>query len=296
MAGMRVAIVDVGSNTVRLLVASRSSDHVEPLREERAYLGLGAVVEREGRVPEEKIAQAANVARGFSRIARSLDADNVEVIVTAPGRLSDNADVLLAALACSTGWPVRILSADEEGRLAFAGALARADDLPESVAVCDVGGGSTEILVGTRSAGPVWGRSFELGSIRLTHRFFGSDPPDKRAVAALRAEVERRLAGIVPPLPQAALATGGSARGLRKLVGRTLGGEELAEAIRILRRRPAARIAATFELDLLRARTLAAGAIVLAEAQRRLAVPFQVARGGLREGAALELLAEAAAA
>jgi exopolyphosphatase/guanosine-5'-triphosphate,3'-diphosphate pyrophosphatase len=296
MAGMRVAIVDVGSNTVRLLVASRSSDHVEPLREERAYLGLGAVVEREGRVPEEKIAQAANVARGFSRIARSLDADNVEVIVTAPGRLSDNADVLLAALACSTGWPVRILSADEEGRLAFAGALARADDLPESVAVCDVGGGSTEILVGTRSAGPVWGRSFELGSIRLTHRFFGSDPPDKRAVAALRAEVERRLAGIVPPLPQAALATGGSARALRKLVGRTLGAEELAEAVRILRRRPAARIAATFELDLLRARTLAAGAIVLAEAQRRLAVPFQVARGGLREGAALDLLAEAAAA
>jgi exopolyphosphatase/guanosine-5'-triphosphate,3'-diphosphate pyrophosphatase len=293
---MRVAIVDVGSNTVRLLVASRSSDHVEPLREERAYLGLGAVVEREGRVPEEKIAQAANVARGFSRIARSLDADNVEVIVTAPGRLSDNAEVLLAALACSTGWPVRILSADEEGRLAFAGALARADDLPESVAVCDVGGGSTEILVGTRSAGPVWGRSFELGSIRLTHRFFGSDPPDKRAVAALRAEVERRLAGIVPPLPQAALATGGSARALRKLVGRTLGGEELAEAVRILRRRPAARIAATFELDLLRARTLAAGAIVLAEAQRRLAVPFQVARGGLREGAALDLLAEAAAA
>jgi exopolyphosphatase/guanosine-5'-triphosphate,3'-diphosphate pyrophosphatase len=293
---MRVAIVDVGSNTVRLLVASRSSDHVEPLREERAYLGLGAVVEREGRVPEEKIAQAANVARGFSRIARSLDADNVEVIVTAPGRLSDNADVLLAALACSTGWPVRILSADEEGRLAFAGALARADDLPESVAVCDVGGGSTEILVGTRSAGPVWGRSFELGSIRLTHRFFGSDPPDKRAVAALRAEVERRLAGIVPPLPQAALATGGSARALRKLVGRTLGAEELAEAVRILRRRPAARIAATFELDLLRARTLAAGAIVLAEAQRRLAVPFQVARGGLREGAALDLLAEAAAA
>jgi exopolyphosphatase/guanosine-5'-triphosphate,3'-diphosphate pyrophosphatase len=293
---MRVAIVDVGSNTVRLLVASRSSDRVEPLREERAYLGLGAVVEREGRVPEEKIAQAADVARGFSRIARSLDADNVEVIVTAPGRLSDNADVLIAALACSTGWPVRILSADEEGRLAFAGALARADDLPESVAVCDVGGGSTEILVGTRRAGPVWGRSFELGSIRLTQRFFAEDPPDKRGVAALRAEVERRLVGMVPPLPQAALATGGSARGLRKLVGRTLGGEELAEAIRILRRRPAARIAATFELDLLRARTLAAGAIVLAEAQRRLAVPFQVARGGLREGAALELLAEAAAA
>jgi exopolyphosphatase/guanosine-5'-triphosphate,3'-diphosphate pyrophosphatase len=293
---MRVAIVDVGSNTVRLLVASRSSDRVEPLREERAYLGLGAVVEREGRVPEEKIAQAADVARGFSRIARSLDADNVEVIVTAPGRLSDNADVLIAALACSTGWPVRILSADEEGRLAFAGALARADDLPETVAVCDVGGGSTEILVGTRRAGPVWGRSFELGSIRLTQRFFAEDPPDKRGVAALRAEVERRLVGMVPPLPQAALATGGSARGLRKLVGRTLGGEELAEAIRILRRRPAARIAATFELDLLRARTLAAGAIVLAEAQRRLAVPFQVARGGLREGAALELLAEAAAA
>jgi exopolyphosphatase / guanosine-5'-triphosphate,3'-diphosphate pyrophosphatase len=293
---MRVAIVDVGSNTVRLLVASRSSHRVEPLREERAYLGLGAVVESEGHVPEEKIAHAANVARGFARIARSLDAENVEVIVTAPGRLSENGDVLVAALACSTGWRVRILSADEEGRLAFAGALARAGDLPGSVAVCDVGGGSTEILVGTGTAGPVWGRSFDLGSIRLTQRFFADDPPDKRSVAALRAEVERQLTGIVPPLPQAALATGGSARALRKLVGRTLGDEELAEAVRMLRRRPAARIAARFELDPLRAHTLAAGAVVLAEAQRRLAVPFQVARGGVREGAALELLAEAAAA
>src|SRR4051794_6099031 len=107
MHRVRGAIVDVGSNAIRLLVASRSSDRIEPLREERAYLGLGAVVDREGQVPEEKIAQAANVARGFSRIARSLDADNVEVIVTAPGRLSENADVLVAALACSTGWPVR---------------------------------------------------------------------------------------------------------------------------------------------------------------------------------------------
>jgi exopolyphosphatase/guanosine-5'-triphosphate,3'-diphosphate pyrophosphatase len=293
---MRVAIVDVGSNTVRLLVASCGSGGVEPLREERAYLGLGADVERKGRVPAKKLAQTASVARSFSLTARSLGAEDGEVIVTAPGRGSENADVLVTALACSTGWPVRILSADEEGRLAFSGALARAPSLAESIAVCDVGGGSTEILVGTREAGPVWGRSLDLGSIRLTERFLGPDPPDKRALAVVRAEVERQLAGAVPPLPQAALATGGSARALRKLVGRVLGHEELEEAIRILRRRPAARIAATFELDLLRARTLAAGAVVLSEAQRRLCVPLQVARGGVREGAALGLLAEAAAA
>ena len=218
------------------------------------------------------------------------------------GFKKDGRITAIDGLAICDNGPYRMLSAIHDRRAITypwpisAGALARAQSLPESVAVCDVGGGSTEILVGTRAAGPVWGRSFDLGSIRLTERLLGADPPDKRALAAVRAEVERQLAGTVPPLPQAALATGGSARALRRLVGRILGEEELEEAIRILRRRSAARIAATFELDLVRARTLAAGAVVLAEAQRRLCIPLQVARGGVREGAALGLLAEAAAA
>ena len=80
-------------------------------------------------------------------------------------------------------WPVRVLSADEEGRLAYQGAVAAAASLPETVAVCDVGGGSTELVVGTPTGGPTWWRSIDLGCVRLTERFLVDDPPGKVAMA-----------------------------------------------------------------------------------------------------------------
>ncbi len=100
----------------------------------------------------------------------------------------------------------------------------------------------------------------------------------------------------MPPLPQAAYATGGSARALAKLVGQQLGSEELAVALHILAERPSRRLAKTFDLSPSRACTLAAGALLLARTQRLLGVPLEVARAGLREGVALSLLADAAVA
>jgi exopolyphosphatase/pppGpp-phosphohydrolase len=97
-------------------------------------------------------------------------------------------------------------------------------------------------------------------------------------------------------LPQAAYATGGSARALGKLVGPRLGAEELAVALRIVAERPSRRLAKTFDLSPTRARTLAAGALLLVCTQRLLGVPLEVARAGLREGVALSLLADAAVA
>jgi exopolyphosphatase/guanosine-5'-triphosphate,3'-diphosphate pyrophosphatase len=293
---VHVAIIDVGSATVRLLVAILDGSSLASVHEERAYLGLGADLERFSRIPDSKLKLTVEVARRYARAARRHGADVVQVIVTAPGRQSANAGVLVARLADATGAGVRVLTAEEEGRLAFEGAVSACRTLPATVAVCDVGGGSTELLVGTRTGGPAWCRSVDLGSQRLASRFFLDDPPDKRAVAAARAEAEGAFMGMTPPLPMAALATGGSAKALRKLVGDALGADELEAAIKIVRRRPAGQIAAVFGIDELRARTLIGGAILLLEAHRRIGVPFVVARGGLREGAALGLLAEVAAA
>jgi exopolyphosphatase/pppGpp-phosphohydrolase len=115
------------------------------------------------------------------------------------------------------------------------------------------------------------------------------------ALAAARAEVERHLEGLTPPLPQAALAAGGTARALRKLVGRTLGADDLDAALDILGKRSSARVAKTFGLHEHRARTLPAGAVILAAVRQRLFVPLSVSRAGLREGAALARLDELAA-
>jgi exopolyphosphatase/guanosine-5'-triphosphate,3'-diphosphate pyrophosphatase len=292
---MKVGIVDVGSNTIRLLVVRRGGGALAALREEREHLFLGEDVERDGRLSAERLGEAACCAAGYARLARSLGVDAVEVIVTAPGRQSANGHQLVRRLAAETRAPVRVLTADEEGRLAFAGAVAAAGPLPESVGVCDVGGGSAEAVVGTVEGGPAWSRSLDIGAVRLTARFLPDDPPGKRALARARDEVERHLDGFAPPLPQAALATGGTARALRKLVGKELGAGELEAALRILGKRPSAKLAKTFGLHEHRARTVAAGAVILSCLQQRLGVPLEVSRAGLREGAALALLDELAA-
>ena len=293
---MRVGIVDVGSNTVRLLVASLDDGKLLPLCEEREHLLLGEDVERLGRLRPAKVAEAAACTARYAAMARRAGTGALEVLVTAPGRQSANAEELISALRAAGDAPVRVLTPEEEGELAFAGAVAAARRPPETVAVCDVGGGSTEVVVGTPSGGPAWRRSFDLGCVRLTGRALPQDPPARRALRVARKEVERHLEGFAPPLPLVAYATGGTARALRRLVGRTLGAEELDAALAILARRPFAKVAKTFGMHPRRAATLPAGAILLAAVQARLAVPFQVSRAGLREGAALTLLAEAAAA
>jgi exopolyphosphatase / guanosine-5'-triphosphate,3'-diphosphate pyrophosphatase len=292
---VNVAVVDVGSNTVRLLVARREGSELVPLDEGREHLFLGEDVERDGRLSAARIDEAAECVAGFVHSARGLHASVVEVIVTAPGRQGANGDELVRALLAAGGARVRVLSADEEGELAFAGAVAAAALPHDSVAVVDVGGGSTEVVVGTADGGPAWSRSLDIGAVRLTVRFLTDDPPGKRALAAAKDEVERHLDGFAPPLPQAALAAGGTARALRKLVGRELDDGDLDAALMILGKRPAAKTAKTFGLHERRVRTLPAGAVILAALRDRLGISLQVSRAGLREGAALALLDELAA-
>jgi exopolyphosphatase / guanosine-5'-triphosphate,3'-diphosphate pyrophosphatase len=292
---MRVAVIDVGSSTVRLLVAVSDGCGVVPVRKERDYLFLGEGVERAGRLGGENVRRTARVAARYARLAREEGAAALELIVTAPGRQAADAGELLAALAAATGAPVRVLSPEEEGRLAFLGAVTGTPGLRESVAVCDVGGGSTEVVIGTASGGPAWERSLDAGAVRLTERVPLGDPPGKEGLAAAHAEVERLLGSFAPPLPQTALAAGGTARALRKIVGRELDREDFDAALAILSKRPTSRIAKTFGIHERRARTLPAGVVVLAAVQRRLGVPFVVSRAGLREGAVLELLDDAAA-
>jgi exopolyphosphatase / guanosine-5'-triphosphate,3'-diphosphate pyrophosphatase len=296
MDSSMVAVIDVGSNTVRLLVAAQERGVPVPVRAERAQVGLAGDVERRGRLTQAKIREAARVARRFARLASEAGAHQLDVFVTAPARQSDNGADLVDALTAATGVPARALSAEAEARLAFSGAVATLPRLPASIAVCDVGGGSTQLVFGTGDGRPVWFRSLDIGSLRLAQRLLESDPPTPGELDSVRREVAHCFTGLAPPLPRGALAVGGAARALRRIVGRTLGAKQLEKALERLTRRPADEIAAAYGIELWRAETLPAGAIVLAEAQRRLGVPLVVARAGLREGAALELLTQAEAA
>lgn len=288
---MRVGVLDVGSNTARLLVADvRRGRDVVPVATESVYLGLGAEIAESGTLRRKTIAATAAVCRRYAKRARALGASRAEIVVTAPGRQGSAATFLVARLSGETRLPVRILSADEEGALAYRGAISRLDRAPRgSVGVVDVGGGSTEVAVGEALAGPSWIRSVDLGSLRLTRLALRGDPPSKRELAVARGVVRDALTALRPPEPAVALAAGGSARALAKLVGRRLDPETVAPAISLLARRPSRKVARASGIAPPRAGTLLAGALILGEVSRSLDRPLVLARGGLREGAAIEL-------
>ena len=286
---MNVAVVDVGSNTIRLLIAAHSRQGLAVVARGKKVVGLGADIEQNGAVSPGKLREAAECLAGFAHTARASGAALVDVVVASPGRQAANADQLVHMLSRAAGAPARVLTREEEGRLAFEGALAYLNP-PGTVAVCDVGGGSAQVGVGTVSSGPAWLRSVDLGSLRLSARVPSSDPPTKEELSVMRGHAEKAFARLTPPLPMSAIAVGGTARAAKKLVGRTLGPDELREALGLLRKLPANEIAREHDLEVWRVRALPAGIAILIEIQRALAVPLEVGRGGLREGIALELL------
>jgi exopolyphosphatase/guanosine-5'-triphosphate,3'-diphosphate pyrophosphatase len=290
---MRVGVIDVGSNTIRLLVAK----HGKPLDQRRAMVALGDAVEQTGAIPEPKLAEAAEVAAAFVAVGLRHRVERMEVLVTSPGRQAANGDELLERLAATARVPVRLLSAAEEGRLAFLGAVTKTPGLKgETLAVCDVGGGSAQVTIGTREGAATWTRSIDIGSRRLTTRCLGADPPGEAALLEARAEVTRHLNRFIPPRAHTALAVGGSVRALRTLLGTTFGAAELDEVLGLLARTPADELAAAYGLDRERVPTLAAGTLILACLRERLGLPLRAGRGGIREGAALELASRRKAA
>jgi exopolyphosphatase/guanosine-5'-triphosphate,3'-diphosphate pyrophosphatase len=283
---MPLGVIDVGSNTVRLLVMRRG----RPVLSHREMLRLGEDVERLGFIPDEKIELAAGIVGRYADAARAEGVEELEVLVTSPGRQARNGDELVERLGRAARSPARLLDAREEARLAFVGAVGVACPPPHRrVAVVDVGGGSAQVVVGTRRDGAQWVRSIDLGSQRLTSRLLSAYPPGAAAVEAAREEVQRYLVDMTPPAPRTAYAVGGSARSLSRIVGPRLGPEELAEALAIVSSTPPGRVARKYDIDEGRALTLAAGALILAGLQQRLDAPLKVVRGGLRDGAIREL-------
>jgi exopolyphosphatase/guanosine-5'-triphosphate,3'-diphosphate pyrophosphatase len=279
---MRVGVLDVGSNTIRLLVADVHGGSVVPVETGRVRLSLGEEIERHGVVSSTSIRAAAKAVKKFRAAAARHGVDEVDVFLTAPGRQAANADELVAALRA------RVLTTDEEGRLAYRGAIATVDvELPATVAVCDVGGASTEIAVGSPAADPTWVESVDIGSVRLTTR--------SESLAVAQAEAEAAFAHVLPPRAGAALAVGGTARAARRLVGAWLGPAELAEALHLVDTLDARDLTRRFGVDRSRARILSGGVAILAEVQHLLGVPLHVCDGGIREGAALSRRAVLAA-
>jgi exopolyphosphatase / guanosine-5'-triphosphate,3'-diphosphate pyrophosphatase len=291
------ACVDIGSNTTRLLVADASDGRLRELMTQRVYNQLGESLGKEGTIPRDKVEETADTVATQARHAHEYGARRVDVVATAAVRDARNGAELAAAVEAGSGLPVRILSGDEEARLSFLGATkALGAPVDGRVAVVDVGGGSTEIAIGAVTGGVEWSETFRVGSGFLTDNYVRSDPPAPVELQSVREHVTGTFEGLETPAVERAVAVGGSATSLRRVVGAELSHDALERGIRILCTTPIDEVARRFELDPRRVRLLPAGILVLETVGDRLGHALTIGGGGLREGVIIEMVAAAEAA
>ena len=256
----------------------------------RAFTRIGRGLRADGFVPEEKIAEVADVVAAHRRAAEELGADPIRVVATAAIRAAANRDAFCAAVREAAGIDVHILDGVEEARLAFIGATSTLPRLPEGVVgVVDVGGGSSEIAVGTVSGGVTWSASFAIGSGALADAWLRSDPPSAEELHRMREHAHGVFEGLQVPQPDLAVAVGGSATSLRRVVGGVLDPDNIQRGLRLLCSGNSERVARDFGIEAERVRLLPAGLLILEAAGHRLGQPLEIGCGGLREGVCLEL-------
>jgi exopolyphosphatase/guanosine-5'-triphosphate,3'-diphosphate pyrophosphatase len=292
------ACVDIGSNTTRLLVAEVGEDGVwRELMTQRAYTLIAKQTGSRGRLRKKVIANTADVVATQTRLAREMGAEDLAIVATAAVRAAPNRGELVEAIAAAAELPVRILTGSEEARLSFIGATKRLGAPAEgSIIVVDVGGGSTELAVGTVDDGATWDATFRLGSGMLTEAYVTADPPAARELKRIRQHVGGVFEGLELPHVDKAVAVGGTATSLKKLVGSELDHETLERGLRILGKSSIAELGERFDVTPERAHLLPAGMLVLEELSDLIDLPLQIGNGGLREGVILSAVAARAEA
>jgi exopolyphosphatase / guanosine-5'-triphosphate,3'-diphosphate pyrophosphatase len=285
------AAIDIGSNTTRLLVAEPVDGQLKKAMEQRAYTRINKAIRDSGEIPGEKAAEVAEVVATQVRLARELGAETIRAVATAAIREASNGRAVAKEICDEAGVAVDVLSEDEEGRLSFVGATKTlGHPVDGRVGVVDVGGGSSEVILGTVPGGVEEVRSWPVGSGVLADELIASDPPSPAEIRKIRDRIDDLFEGVEIERPAQAVAVGGSATSLRRLVGAVLEYETLERGIRVLCGDPAAEVARRFELDPQRVRILATGVLLLEKLSELLGQPLQIGKGGLREGVILDLL------
>jgi exopolyphosphatase / guanosine-5'-triphosphate,3'-diphosphate pyrophosphatase len=285
------AAIDIGSNTTRVLVAEPVDGQLKTVMEQRAYTRINKALGEDGAIKVEKVREVAELVSTQVRLAQELGAEVIRSVATAAVREASNGELAAKAIGEASGVPVAILSEEEEGRLSFIGATKTLGHPVEGkIGVVDVGGGSTEVILGTVSGGVELVRSWRVGSGVLADELIASDPPSAAEIRKVRDRIDDLFEGVDIERPAQAVAVGGSATSLRRLVGAVLEYETLERGIRVLAGDPAADVGRRFELDPQRVRILATGVLLLEKVSELLGQPLQIGKGGLREGVILDLL------
>ena len=212
---MRVAAIDIGSNSVRLLVADVPvgqswGGHMETIARAGEVCRLGRGLHETGRIAEDLIERASEITHEFARRARALGAVHVLAAATAALRSAANGAEVAERLAVSAGVPVRILSGEDEARIVYrAVVLGLGQRARESQCVVfDLGGGSTEVVSGVGHQPGRW-NSIGFGVVSLTERLLPGDPPTSEALGAARSQIHDELMHECASMPDRATLLAG---------------------------------------------------------------------------------------
>ena len=194
----RRAVIDIGTNSVKLLVADVSPAAVEPVWEGSEQTRLGRGFYDDHRLRPDAIADTARAVAEFSQTAREQGATHLRVIATSAARDAVNAGELLAAVAAASGVAAEVISGEQEADWAFQGVLTDDSLGSQPVLILDVGGGSTEFILG-HAGRALFRDSFKLGTVRLLEAARLADPPTSAELAASRAQLRAFLDREVRP-------------------------------------------------------------------------------------------------
>jgi exopolyphosphatase/guanosine-5'-triphosphate,3'-diphosphate pyrophosphatase len=192
----RVGAVDLGTNSIRLLVADVEDGQLEEVERRLTIARLGEGVDARRRLLPVPIARARNCLSGYRSRLEEVGAERTLLVATSAVRDAENGEAFLGEIEWSYGFATRLLSGDEEALLAFRGTTLGRRPEPGTLVV-DVGGGSTELIVGGPE-GVSFHTSLDVGSVRMTERFVHSDPPQPHELEACSAAIRSLLADRVP--------------------------------------------------------------------------------------------------
>jgi len=297
---VRVAGVDIGTNTVRLLVSDVFGNAIIDIARRSEVVGLGRGLDETGLISDEALHVLRETLDDFAELLRVSEPDLLRVVATSASRDAANADEMSDIVLTAFGAPPHIITGEDEASLSFAGAM-WGTDASGPYLVIDPGGGSTEFVYG--DDGPEYAISLDIGSIRLTDRLLPDRPAPAKTVAVASAHVAEMFEAVsLPGVPNEVIGVAGTFRSLAAVhlglgyYDRNLThGVEMTQADldALVERFAALSIAETEEIGELaprRAPVILGGAIVAAEAVRVSGCDrVVVSKTGILQGIVLEL-------
>jgi exopolyphosphatase/guanosine-5'-triphosphate,3'-diphosphate pyrophosphatase len=298
---MRVAAVDLGTNSTRLLVADVRDGRLDEVVRRLKITRLGEGVDERRRLLPAPIARVRNVLTDFRREAEQLGAERTLAIATSAVRDAENGEAFLGEVEWSYGFSTRLLSGHDEAQLTFRG-VAADREIERETLVVDIGGGSTELVAGGPD-GLQFHESFDLGCVRLTERFLASDPPAPEELGECAAAVRSLLAERVPDdvRPAAAIGVAGTITTIAALDlglaeydadrvhGHSISRGGMIEQLDRLASLPLERRREVPALEPERAPVIVAGAVILREALEYFGLDgIEASERDILDGAALE--------